>query len=426
MNATRIREQLAGRSTSARAVLEQSLDVVAAREPTVHAWKVLGDASARRWADALDEDLDRRDGGLLAGIPVAVKDLMDTADMPTGYGSAIYAGHQPARDAACVTRLRETGATILGKTVTTEFAYFAPGETTNPWDASRTPGGSSSGSAAAVASGMVPLALGSQTAGSLIRPASYCGVFALKPTHGVFDLRGVKGLSPSLDTLGWLARTADDLELMRCALLGDAYAPLDRLRASTCRIGFLRTHEWSNAQPDGRAAFDEAIRRLQAGGMQLIEKRLPDEQATLADDQKQVMAYEAVRELAFELQHHAAALSRPLRELLEKGQAVTEAEYLASQSRAATGRRVARELMADVDALLVPAAPGEAPQGLDATGDPVFSRVWTLLGVPCVNVPGLRGPHGMPIGVQLVGQQHQERALLALAASVHTVLDTHS
>lgn len=426
MSATRIREQLAGRSTSARAVLEQSLDVVAAREPTVHAWKVLGDASARRWADALDEDLDRRDGGLLAGIPVAVKDLMDTADMPTGYGSAIYAGHQPTRDASCVTRLRETGATILGKTVTTEFAYFAPGETTNPWDASRTPGGSSSGSAAAVASGMVPLALGSQTAGSLIRPASYCGVFALKPTHGVFDLRGVKGLSPSLDTLGWLARTADDLELMRCALLGDAYAPLDRLRASTCRIGFLRTHEWSNAQPDGRAAFDEAIRRLQAGGMQLIEKRLPDEQATLADDQKQVMAYEAVRELAFEWQHHAAALSRPLRELLEKGQAVTEAEYLASQSRAATGRRVARELMADVDALLVPAAPGEAPQGLDATGDPVFSRVWTLLGLPCVNVPGLRGPHGMPIGVQLVGHQHQERALLALAASVHTVLDTHS
>lgn len=426
MSATRIREELAGRSTSARAVLEQSLDVVAAREPTVHAWKVLGDASARRWADALDEDLDQRDSGLLAGIPVAVKDLMDTADMPTGYGSAIYAGHQPTRDAACVARLREAGATILGKTVTTEFAYFAPGETTNPWDASRTPGGSSSGSAAAVASGMVPLALGSQTAGSLIRPASYCGVFALKPTHGVFDLRGVKGLSPSLDTLGWLARTADDLELMRCALLGDAYAPLDRLPASTCRIGFLHTHEWPQALPDGQAAFDEAVQRLQASGMQLIGKRLPDEQATLADDQKQVMAYEAVRELAFELQHHAAALSRPLRELLEKGRAVTEVEYLAAQSRAATGRRVARELMADVDALLVPAAPGEAPLGLDATGDPVFSRVWTLLGLPCVNVPGLRGPHGMPIGVQLVGRKHQERALLALAASVHTVLDTPS
>ncbi len=426
MSATRIREELARRSTSARAVLEQALDVVAAREPTVHAWKVLSDASARRWADAIDGDLDRRDGGLLAGIPVAVKDLMDTADMPTGYGSAIYAGHQPTRDAACVTRLREAGATLLGKTVTTEFAYFAPGETTNPWDASRTPGGSSSGSAAAVASGMVPLALGSQTAGSLIRPASYCGVFALKPTHGVFDLRGVKGLSPSLDTLGWLARTADDLELMRCALLGDAYAPLDRLPAATCRIGFLRTHEWPQAQPDGQAAFDEAVQRLQAGGMQLIGKRLPDEQATLADDQKQVMAYEAVRELAFELQHHATALSRPLRDLLEKGQAVTEAEYLSAQSRAATGRRVARELMADVDALLVPAAPGEAPLGLDATGDPVFSRVWTLLGLPCVNVPGLRGPHGMPIGVQLVGRKHQERALLALAASVHTVLDTPS
>ncbi|WP_304308423.1 amidase [Pseudacidovorax intermedius] len=424
MSAIRIREELARRSTTARAVLEQSLDVVAAREPTVHAWTLLGDAAARQWADVLDGDADRRDRGLLAGIPVAVKDLMDTADMPTAYGSAIYAGHQPARDAACVARLREAGATILGKTVTTEFAYFSPGATTNPWDASRTPGGSSSGSAAAVASGMVPLALGSQTAGSLIRPASYCGVFGLKPTHGVFCLQGVKGLSPSLDTLGWLARTADDLELMRCALLGEAFSPLERRPAPGCRIGVLRTHEWPEAQPDGQAAFDEAVRRLRASGMQLLEKRMPDEQASLAEDQKRVMAYEAVNELAFELKNHALALSHPLRELLNRGQALTRPEYLAAQLRAAIGRRVAQDLMADVDALLVPAAPGEAPLGLDATGDPVFSRVWTLLGLPCVSVPGLRGLHGMPIGMQLVGHPHQERALLALAGSVHLVLDT--
>lgn len=423
-SATRIREELARRSTTARAVLEQALDVVVAREPTVRAWKLMRDAPARQRADALDGDLDRRDGGLLAGIPVAVKDLMDTADMPTAYGSTIYAGHQPARDAACVARLRAAGANLLGKTITTEFAYFSPGETTNPWDAARTPGGSSSGSAAAVAAGMVPLALGSQTAGSLIRPASYCGVFALKPTHGVFDLQGVKGLSPSLDTLGWLARTANDLELMRCALLDEPFAPLPDMPASGCRVGVLRTHEWAEAQPDGQAAFEEAVRRLQASGMTLIGKDMPGEQATLAQDQKRVMAYEAARELAFELEHHADALSRPLRELLNQGRALTQAEHLAAQARAAVGRQVAQALMADVDALLVPAAPGEAPLGLDATGDPVFSRVWTLLGLPCVSVPGLRGPHGMPIGMQLVGHRHQERALLALAASVHIVLDT--
>ena len=421
-SALSLREALRQRSTSAREVLTQSLDVIAQREPVVKAWTLIDVAAATARADALDAEPSRLDEGLLAGVPVAVKDLMDTADLPTGYGSPIYSGHRPAQDAACVAALRKAGANILGKTVTTEFAYFKPGPTTNPWNAAHTPGGSSSGSAAAVAAGMVPLALGSQTAGSLIRPASYCGVFALKPTHGLFDLQGVKGLSPSLDTLGWLARTADDLELMRCALSGEPFEPLGRLSASGRRIGVCHTHEWPLAQPDGQAAFLRAVGLVEVGGVATVPRPLPDAQVTLLDDQKLIMAHEAAIALAPELRQHADRLSDAMLGLLRTGSAITPDEHAAALARTREAKSVVRQLMADVDALLVPAAPGEAPAGLAATGDPVFSRVWTLLGLPCVNVPGLRGPNGLPIGVQLVGHPRRERELLALAALVHSLL----
>lgn len=421
-SALNLREALRQRSTSAREVLTQSLDVIAQREPVVKAWTLIDVAAATARADALDAEPSRLDEGLLAGVPVAVKDLMDTADLPTGYGSPIYAGYRPAQDAACVAALRRAGANILGKTVTTEFAYFTPGPTTNPWNAAHTPGGSSSGSAAAVAAGMVPLALGSQTAGSLIRPASYCGVFALKPTHGVFDLQGVKGLSPSLDTLGWLARTADDLELMRSALSGEPFERLDHWSAAGRRIGVCHTHEWPLAQPDGQAAFLRAVGLVQAGGVATVPRPLPDAQATLLEDQKCIMAHEAAIALAPEMRHHADRLSEAMLGLLRSGAAITPDEHASALARVSEAKSVVRQLMADVDALLVPAAPGEAPAGLAATGDPVFSRVWTLLGLPCVNVPGLRGPNGLPIGVQLVGHPRRERELLALAALVHSLL----
>jgi Asp-tRNA(Asn)/Glu-tRNA(Gln) amidotransferase A subunit family amidase len=409
----------AGR-TSAEAETRAAIARIEQMEPALHAWETFAPALALEAARDVDRGLrEGRAAGLLAGVPIGVKDIFDTADLPTGHGSPIYKGHRPAADAHAVAAARAAGAVVMGKTVTTEFAYFTPGPTANPRDPARTPGGSSSGSAAAVASGMVPLAFGSQTAGSLIRPASYCGVFALKPTHDRFSLEGVKGFAPSLDTLGWLARTADDLELMRAALSGVPYVPLERPLPTTLRIGVCRTHEWPALDAGGRAAWDEGLRRLADAGVQLRTVEMPHALAGLVDAQKTIMAWEAARGLAVEHRDHASRLSAPILELVQRGLDTSDDACIAARVLANLGRREVARLTADIDALLVPAAPGEAPLGLAATGDPVFSRVWTLLGLPCVNVPGLAGPHGMPVGLQLVGTPDGERPLLRVAAAMH-------
>ncbi|MCZ2496053.1 amidase [Xylophilus sp. Kf1] len=420
-SAVDIHRAIANRETTAEAVVRQAIDTIEALEPQLHAWKTRGDTPALAAAQALDRRLAGGQGaGPLAGVPLAVKDLLDTADLPTGYGSVVYEGHRPAADAQAVRQVRAADAIVIGKTVTTEFAYFTPGPTANPWHTGHTPGGSSSGSAAAVASGMVPLAFGSQTAGSLIRPASYCGVFALKPTHDLVSGAGVKAFAPSLDTLGWLANSAEDLELMRAALLGESWRTLPD--AGGMRLSSCRTHEWSHADASGQQAWDDAHRRLSAAGVPVTDLTLPDALAGLMQAQKTVMAYEACRHLAFEAEHHAGRISQPIRELVALGRTVSDADYQNRLQYASDARTRVLEAMGDADALLVPAAPGEAPAGLSATGDPVFSRVWTLLGFPCVNVPGLLGPSGLPVGMQLVGRPLQERALLAVAARLQTVL----
>jgi Asp-tRNA(Asn)/Glu-tRNA(Gln) amidotransferase A subunit family amidase len=311
---------------------------------------------------------------------------------------------------------------VLGTTVTTEFAYFSPGPTANPRDPAHTPGGSSSGSAAAVACGMVPLAFGTQTAGSVIRPASYCGVFALKPTFATFGLGGIKPFAPSLDTLGWLARSADDLELMRCALSGEAYRPLDVAGAASIRLGICRTHEWECCDAGGVEVFERGTRLAAAAGMSLTDSPLPATLTGLLEAQKTVMAYEAAISLNGEFLRHAELLSRPLGDLLERGRATPAADYRAALASAAAGRIAVLERMQGLDALLAPAAPGEAPRGLGATGDPVFSRVWTLLGLPCVSVPALTGPQGLPIGLQLIGHPGRERELLVAAGALQRAL----
>jgi Asp-tRNA(Asn)/Glu-tRNA(Gln) amidotransferase A subunit family amidase len=409
--------------TSAEAQARAAIRRIEDMEPRLHAWESFDPAFALAQA----RDLDRRiaageSAGVLAGVPLAVKDIFDTADLPTGHGSPIYKGHRPAADAHAVAAARAAGGVVMGKTVTTEFAYFTPGPTANPWNTSHTPGGSSSGSAAAVASGMVPLAFGSQTAGSLIRPASYCGVFALKPTHGRYSLEGVKGFAPSLDTLGWLARTADDLELMRCALARQAFAPLARRPAAALRVAACKTHEWPAADEGGRAVWEEGQRRLGAAGVTVRHVDMPAELLGLFAAQKTIMAWEAARSLAVEFNEHGSLLSAPIIDLVRRGQQIEEGELRAARALAHRGRQRVALLMQDVDVLLVPSAPGEAPAGLAATGDPVFSRVWTLLGLPCANVPGLLGPHGLPIGLQLVGHPDRERDLLEAAAAVHAAL----
>lgn len=408
----------------ARDALEATLARIERLEPQIHAWLHRNADAARAQADAVDAL--RAQGaslGLLAGIPLAVKDIFDTADFPTAYGSPIYQGHLPTADAAPVVQARQAGAIVLGKTVTTEFAYFTPGPTANPWNLAHTPGGSSSGSAAAVASGMVPLALGSQTAGSLIRPASYCGVFALKPTYGRFSVEGAKAFSHSLDTLGWLARSADDLELLRCALAGEPFQPLHTLAPASIILLACKTHEWPACDEGGAQAWVRACANAAAQGMAVREVSVPAALAGLVDAQKTIMAYEAARSLDWEFTQYREQLSSHIQALVTTGQATTEAAYQAALALAQSGREQIAALMQGADALLVPAAPGEAPAGLAATGDPIFSRVWNLLGLPCVNVPGLRGPNGLPIGMQLVGHPGGERRLLEVAKALQPALD---
>ncbi|RZL88796.1 MAG: amidase [Variovorax sp.] len=419
MSAVALRQAMHTGELTAEAAARAALERIAEREPIVHAWQLVDAEGAIAAARALDK---RGIPGPLGGVSLGVKDIIATADLPTRYGSPIYDGFRPATDAACVALARTAGAVVMGKTVTTEFAYFSPGPTANPHNPAHTPGGSSSGSAAAVADGMVPIALGTQTAGSLIRPASYCGVFAFKPVFGAMSLHGVKPFAPSLDTLGWLARSADDLELMRCAMTGIAFTPLAPHAPGALRLGVCRTHEWRAVDAGGAAAFDEAVKRAAAAGMLLRDITLPGALADLVEAQKTVMAYEAARQLESEWRQHPGQLSAALIELLQAGLDCTHEAYGKALKQAAIGRRMLPELMRDVDALLVPAAPGEAPAGLAATGDPVFSRIWTLLGPPCVGVPGLRGPQGLPIGIQLVGHPHRERDLLAAAGSMHRIL----
>jgi Asp-tRNA(Asn)/Glu-tRNA(Gln) amidotransferase A subunit family amidase len=419
MTALAMREAMAAGTLTADAAVRAALERIAEREPVIHAWQHLDAEGALAAARALDAcGLP----GLLGGVPLGVKDIIATADLPTRYGSPIYEGFRPAADAHCVTAARAAGAVVIGKTVTTEFAYFTPGPTANPCNPAHTPGGSSSGSAAAVADGMVPIAFGTQTAGSLIRPASFCGVFAIKPSFGSLSLEGVKAFSPSLDTLGWFARSADDLELMRCAMEHTAFAPLESPGPRALRLGVCRTHEWRVADAGGIAAFEEALKKAGTAGIQLRDIAIPAAMAGMVEAQRIVMACEAAQSLAPEWRDHRERLSATLVALLETGRACGEHAYRRALDQAATARRQLPALMHDVDALLVPAAPGEAPVGLGATGDPVFNRLWTLLGVPCVNVPGLRGPQGLPIGMQLIGHVSQERELLAVASSFHRAL----
>jgi Asp-tRNA(Asn)/Glu-tRNA(Gln) amidotransferase A subunit family amidase len=395
--------RLSRREISAEDLVRDCLARIAEREPIVQAWEVLDAEAALAEARRIDT---LRDRPLLCGLPVGVKDLIDTADLPTAYGSPIHRGHRPSRDAECVRRLRETGAIVLGKTVTTEFAVYSPGKTRNPHDPSRTPGGSSSGSAAAVADGMIPAALGSQTAGSVIRPASYCGVIGFKPTLGAVPLEGVHPLAPSLDTLGFFVRALDDVPLLMSVLSGSPMA----IRPGRPRFGFCRTEAWPHASPQTQRAVEEAAKAV---GAREIE--LGSAFAGLIDAQIAIMgaeAADALREKAEE------SLSPKLREFLREGRKVTPDRLQAAREQAERCRRELEVAFENLDALLTPAAAGEAPEGLGATGDPIFCRIWTLLGVPCLSLPILRGPSGLPIGLQIVGRRGRDGELVAAAASV--------
>jgi len=403
-----------------------TLDRIELREPSLHAW------------DFLDPDLvvsqtvGTRHSGPLAGIAVGVKDNFDTFDMPTTYGSPIYAGNRPSRDAVSVARLRQAGALIVGKTTMTQFAaVYEPARTVNPYLSSRTPGGSSSGSAAAVADRMVPVAVGTQTAGSVIRPAAYCGIFGFKPTLGSIGRDGVKLISPTLDTIGIFARSVEDLILLSSVLFepkndskvsdADPAAMQTVPVPAPLRVAYVPTSRWHQAEPATKLAVESAARLIAEDGAEIREVDLPGKFDDLIDASVVIFHVELARMLHTEYQLHRDMLSPSLVESIEDGLRTGERKYKVSLEAASQCRSMLKTVFADHDVILTPATVGEAPQ-LESTGDPLFCRSWSLLGNPTAAIPGLRGPRGLPLGIQLVGDVGSDGRLLSIVGRIAQTL----
>ncbi len=404
----------AGELTS-RAVVDMCAEAIAGREGEVRAFTALDLEKARRAAD----------GKTLAalplrGLPVAFKDIYDTADFPTQYGSPIYTGNQPRADATAVVLTRRAGGIAIGKTVTTEFASLVPSVTRNPHNLAHTPGGSSSGSCAAVAAGMVPIAFGTQTAGSVIRPASFCGVAGFKPSYRLIPLVGVKDVSWHLDTAGVFGAGVADVAFAAAAVTGRDLR-VDGKMPAPPRIALTRTQLWNEASPAMQNALESTARAAEAAGAKVTDLTLPPilEQAYAA--QFVIQDYETARSLAFEYDCHRDQIDSRLREALDTGNRITADDYDAARRTASRGRQVLADCMADYDVVLTPSAPGAAPEGFATTGNAMFNRLWTLMGAPCVNVPGM-SDGGLPLGMQIVGRFGRDRAALEAALFVERAI----
>lgn len=398
-------------------VLESQLSRIAAREPSVHAFKWHDADNAR----AQLADVKKRSEKLpLAGIAIGIKDIIDTADMPTEYGSAAFVGHRPAKDAAIVTQLKAAGAIMMGKTVTTEFASQFAGATVNPHNFAHTPGGSSSGSAAAVADGMVALALGTQTAGSTIRPAAYCGIVGFKATRGKISLEGVNPLASTLDTMGWFGRSVDDVKLLASVLLGASNATS---KSAPIRLGWYPGPQADEADADARQALDRAKEVLRANGIELVDFALPAKDIiALGESNRIIMNYEAGHYYE-KLYREKAPLGGLTVAMIESGLQTTEAQFNAERAHAEHCRALFAQAVKGVDAVLTLASPGEAPLTQQGTGSPMFNRIWTTIGVPCLGLPFGKGDQGLPLAVQLVAAEGQDHALLDLGGKVESLLN---
>lgn len=384
-----------------------------ARDGEVRAWTFLDPELALSQADAADTAAECRP---LRGIPVGVKDILYTRDMPTSFNSPHFQDHFPNIDAAGVALLRNAGAVIMGKCDTVEFAVNGRrAATRNPHGLDRTPGGSSSGSAAAVADGQVPLALGTQTGGSVIRPASYCGVYAIKPTWNAVSHEGFKVCAASFDTLGWFARSAGDL-----ALLCDAFNIHDDEKPgftelAGMRFAICRTPVWEQAEPATRDAIALCVSLLRDAGASVTELELDPEFAGLTDAHLTIMQSEMRSSFLAEYRRLGDALYPELVAIMANEAGQSRADLVRAHDLAARCRARFDELAAPFDAVITPSTPGEAPLGLENTGAATFNRIWTLLHAPCVNVPGLRGPAGMPVGVTVTGPRFHDRHVIAAA-----------
>ena len=412
---------------TAEDVVRACLERIRKVEEEVQAWAFLDPDCAL--AQARQADRVRREGrdlGPLHGVPVGVKDIFDTADMPTENGTALHAGRRPTEDATVVSLLRQAGAIVLGKTVTTELAVYAPGKTKNPLDPRRTPGGSSSGSAAAVAARMVPLALGTQTNGSVIRPAAYCGVVGYKPTHGTISRRGILRESPPLDQVGVFARSVADAALLAQQLMAfddrdPALRPTarpDLVRAAAAdppaapRLAFVKTPVWHQAAEDTRQAFATLCGRL---GAQVREVTLPPIFDGAVAWHRIIMEADLAKNFAAEYAGGKERLSGTLRQMIERGQQVPAVDYNRAVEQIPALNRALGEVWASHDAILTPATTSVAPVGLQSTGSPIFCTIWTLCGMPAITLPILKGVDGMPMGAQLVSARGDDGRLLRTA-----------
>jgi Asp-tRNA(Asn)/Glu-tRNA(Gln) amidotransferase A subunit family amidase len=397
------------------ALMEAYLDHIARRDPAILAFAHFDPTRARVEAS-------RAKPGPLQGVPIGVKDVLDTADRPSQYGSPIWAGYQPRADAAPVAWAREAGAVVIGKTVTTEFATRHPGPTRNPVNPGHTPGGSSSGSAAGVGAGLFPLAFGTQTAGSIIRPAAFCGVVGYKPSFGMINRIGMKIMADSLDTVGVIARSVADCALFAGAVSGRDLGDPDAKPAASPKIGICRSPVWDAAAAETQALLSRVADAVSRTGATVVDRELPSSFNALVDAHPIVMNNESARALGWELANHKELITPGLRERLAFGLDQTQAALENAYKVFATTQRAFPDAMEGLDVLITPSAPGEAPKGLEWTGDPAFNSIWTSLHVPCVTVPAGAGPNGLPLGIQIVGREGDDRAVLAWARWVETAI----
>src|ERR1700730_7660780 len=419
LSATSLVRLVEGGELTAEAVVRSCLERIAEREPVVRAWSHLAPEPALTRAREADK---ARGNTLLRGVPFGIKDIFDTADMPTTYGSPIYTGCRPASDASAAALPRAAGGILLGKTVTTEFANRHPGPTTNPHDPDFTPGGSSSGSAAAVADFMIPLAIGTQTGGSVIRPAAYCGVVGFKPSFGLFPPAGMRINTEALDTVGIMARSVGDIALFRAAMMAIPYVP-PAMPETAPRLGLCRGPHWDEAQPEGRAILEAAADRLSSAGAAIHDTELPGECAEGDERQTTIGSFEGLRNHMPELYRHEALLSTRLRETkIARGRELSLASFRKACRGAEKARAAMREWAGGFDAILTLPAPGQAPRGLASTGSAVFNALWTQLWMPCLTLPAGHGPDGLPVGVQLVGCRHDDARLLEVGLWVERQL----
>ena len=406
MTATTALSEIAAGRLSGAELREACVARALAREPKLQALTAF-DPAALKSVQARE--------GRLHGLPIGIKDVFDTADFATEYNSPIWQGHRPVADAACIAWARAAGAVVFGKTVTTEFATRAPGPTTNPHDPMRTPGGSSSGSAAGVAAGYFPFAFGTQTAGSIIRPAAYCGIVGYKPTFGTINRFGMKLMSESLDTVGVLARSVADCALLTEAVTGLTFGDVDA-PARKPRIGICRSPQWEQRQPETDALFDSVIAALGHAGASLRDVDLPAAFEPLEKAHTVVMNVESARALGWEMTMHRHRLSPGLRERMEWGLMQPASALVEARQTMRDLQSAFDEMMNEYDVLLTPSAAGIAPHGLAWTGDPTFNLIWTALHVPCVTIPAGTGPAGMPLGIQVVAARNDDRKCLQAAA----------